>query len=508
MKNRITALVLFLLLGCIAVQAETTVRLIHSNDTHARIVPVNSKSHGDDVSGVLRRASLIKKIKRQTPEALVLDAGDMFQGTPFFNFFKGEACYRIAAAMGYEATTLGNHELDLSIENLLEKLQISGIRLLCCNVFYRNTGKPVFEPYRIFARNGKNIGVIGSIGDEAWESVDVKTKAPLFARPQTEMVRHFAAKIRPYVDLIVVLSHSGYELDLEMAAAINEIDVIIGGHTHTEVYAPQLVSNSQPGFDNGLNGTIVAQSGEHGIFLGIVDISLDDSGKIATFSGRLEKIDASVELESVPEVERLVAHYHGQLEAKMAKIAGHSQFELDYPKDLKDTKLLPMGSFTAAAMKDAGKADICLVNSGGIRAGISGSNITCGKVFEALPYDNTVVTFTMKGEEVKKMLDFICSGSDGLDGFQYAGLSGTMNFALGKAENIMIGKAPLEEHKTYRVSTSSFIANGNLGGDKLFAKIEAVEDSGIFMREAAIAFIEKLGELPDFTQNPLELKFP
>lgn len=508
MHNRIVTLFLFLLFGIAAVQAETTIRILHSNDTHARIVPINSKSHGKDVSGVLRRASLIKRIKKQTPDALVLDAGDMFQGTPFFNFFKGEACYRLAAAMGYDATTLGNHELDLSIENLLEKLQISGMRLLCCNVFYRNNGKPVFEPYRIFARNGKNIAVIGSIGDEAWESVDVKTKAPLFARPQTEMVRHFAGKLRPYVDLIVVISHSGYELDLEMAAVINEVDVILGGHTHTEVYSPQLVANSQTGFDNGLNGTIVAQTGEHGIFLGLVDISLDDSGKIVTFSGRLEKIDASVKLESVPEVERLVAHYHGQLEAKMAKIAGHSQFELDYPKDLKDTNLLPMGSFTAAAMKDAGKADICLVNSGGIRAGITGSHITYGKVFEALPYDNSVVTFVMKGEEVQKMLDFICSAPEGLDGFQYAGLSGTMNFALGKAENIKIGKAPLEAQKSYRVSTSSFIANGNLGGDKIFAKVEAVEDSGIFMREAAISYIEKLGELPDFSKNPLELKFP
>lgn len=504
-KNRYLLLALLLFVS-IAANAETVIRVIHTNDTHARIVPGESKAHGNDVSGAVRRAGLIKRLHNSWPQALILDAGDMFQGTPFFNFFKGEACYRIAAAAGYEATTLGNHELDLSLENLLEKLQISGVRLLCCNVFYRNTGRLVFEPYRIFKRHGRKIAVIGSIGDDAWVDVDVKTKAPLMAKPQTEMVRHYAQRLRPYVDLILVLSHAGYEVDTAMAAAVSEIDVIIGGHTHNELFSPVLVQNTSLGYDNGLNGTIVAQAGEHGIFVGTLQVTLADSGKIATFSGELLKINADTEIEPVPEVERLVKEYHGQLEAKMAKVAGHSQLALEYPKPLKKTHLLPMGTFAANAMKEAGQADICLVNSGGIRAGISAGDITYGDVFEALPYDNTVVTFSMQGQQVKQMLDYICSGAPELDGFQYAGLSGELDFVEARSKNIEINGEKLDLQKVYRVSTSSFIANGNLGGAKIFARVEGVEDSGIFMREAAISYLEKYKELPDFSLNPLKLK--
>lgn len=506
-KVCVLILLLTLVLGNINANAETAIKILHSNDTHSRIMPIDSKNFGKDVSGAVRRANLIAMIRQNFPQTLVLDAGDMFQGTPFFNFFKGEANYRIAKASGYHATTLGNHELDLSLENLLEKLRASGMRLLCCNVFYRNNDKHVFKPFHIFAREGKKIAVIGSIGDDAWIDIDKKTKAPLYATPQLETVRETAEKLRPYVDLIVVLSHSGYELDKKMAAAISEVDVILGGHTHTELFHPELVINnaSAGSYNNGLNGTIVAQTGEYGVFLGVVDLILDDAGKIATFSGRLEPITAKYDKVVNKEVHELVEYYHKQVESQMSRVAGSSETELSYPKNLKKTHLLPMGSFTAEAMRAAANADICLVNSGGIRAGIKSGKITCGQVFEALPYDNTVVTYLMSGAQLKKMLDFLCANSKDLDGFQYAGLSGTIDLVKARYENIKVNGEEIDENKIYRVCTSSFVANGNLGGDKLFARVEGVEDSGIFMRDAAIAYLEETGELPDFSQNPLKL---
>lgn len=492
-----------------SVCAETHIKILHTNDTHARIVPINSKLHGQDLSGATRRAMLIKEFKTKAPEALVLDAGDMFQGTPFFNFFNGEACYKIAKACGYDATTLGNHELDSSLENLLEKLKVSDMRLLCCNVLYRKNDQPAFAPYHIFERQGKKIGVIGSIGDEAWETVDKKTKAPLYAKPQTEMVEKFAKQIRAEVDLVVVLSHSGFEFDLLMAAEIAEIDVILGGHTHEEVFSPILVKNTNTlgdnAYNNGLDGTIVAQAGEHGIFLGVLDITLGDNGQIATFSGKLEIVDKKYDSESQSEVAKLVEFYHAQLKSKMARVAGKSKYELSYPKDLKKTHLLPMGSFTAEAMRTIAKADVCMVNSGGIRAGIPAGNVTCGQVFEALPYDNTVVTFLMKGDAVNRMLSFICKNPEKLDGFQYAGISGTFNFKTGMAHEVMIDDQLIDEKKVYRICTSSFIANGNLGGDILFAKVEGIEDSGVFMRDAAISYLELVKDLPEFGKNKLVL---
>jgi 2',3'-cyclic-nucleotide 2'-phosphodiesterase (5'-nucleotidase family) len=490
--------------------AETGIRILHTNDTHARIMPYLAKESFRNISGAVRRANLINKIKSDYPQSLLLDAGDNLQGTPFYSIFKGEACFRIARALGYEATTLGNHELDNSLANLLEKLQMSGLRLLCCNVFYRNTDKPVFRPYHVFKRNGKKIAVIGSIGDEAWDGVDIMTKAPLYATPQIGAVRKTAKRIRPYVDLIVVLSHAGFEPDEKMAAAISEIDVILGGHSHTPLVRPLLIKNSgrpDSGFyNNGLHGTIVAQAGKHGKFLGVLDVKLTQNSKIATFSGHLKVIDKRYDLPNNTEVAKMVNFYHKQLEAQMSQIAGHTERELSYPADLKKTHLLPMGSFAAEAMRHTGKADICLVNSGGIRSGMPAGDITWGHIYQALPYDNTVVTFLMRGSEIERMIKLLCHNNEKFDGFQFAGLEGTLNMADGQPENITINGVPLDKNKVYRVSTSSFVANGNLGGDLLFAKVESIENSHIFMRDAAIAYLQKNPQVPDFSQNKLSIK--
>ncbi|GAB4271193.1 MAG: bifunctional UDP-sugar hydrolase/5'-nucleotidase [Candidatus Rifleibacteriota bacterium] len=501
--KRFVSILLLLVFSVTAQATETTVKILHTNDTHARIIPIDSKLYGKNVSGAIRRASFISKIKQQAPDTLVLDSGDMFQGTPFFTFFKGEACYKIAKAMGYDATTLGNHELDNSLSLLLEKLRISDMLLLCCNVFYRNTDKPVFKPYEIFERFGKKIAVIGSIGDEAWDVIDRKTKAPLYAKPQFETVKEFVSKVRNDVDLVIVLSHSGFEKDKLMAARVPGIDVILGGHSHTEVNNPVLVTNAAN--KNGIAGTIVTQAGEHGIFVGMLDLTMSEDGQIATYSGGLHIIDSTITEEPNPEVAKLVKFYHEQLKSKMAQIAGKSEFELSYPKDQKKVKLLPMGSFTAMAMKDCVNADVCLVNSGGIRAGIKAGNITWGQIFEALPYDNTVVTFLMKGKDVKKMFDFVAKNPDKLDGFQFAGISGTIDQVKGECTGLKINNEIIDDEKIYRICTSSFIANGNLGGDLLFANCESIEDSSIFMREAAIKYLEKVKELQDFSKNPLTL---
>ena len=487
--------------------ADTQVTLLHTNDTHAHIMPFESKTDGTQSGGIARRATLIKSLKAQTPHALVLDAGDMFQGTPFYNIFKGEACHKLAVAAGYEATTIGNHELDNSLENLQTQIANSGIRMLCCNVFYHDSKRPVFQGYHIFLRNGLKIAVIGSVGNEAWENIDRKIRTPLFQTDQTTTVRQVAQRLRRYVDLIVVLSHAGLEFDEQMAAQVAEIDVIIGGHTHKELTEPVLIKN-KPGigdYDNGLAGTIVVQAGEYGALLGKLDLLIDDNGQISTYSGRLIRVTPEYEPPPGDMVHELASSYHSQLEKLMNQVAGFTGKELVLTKELKKTHILPMGTFTAQSMLEAGKGDICLVNTGAIRNPVDAGEITIGEIYEALPYDNTVVTFTMSGKEVQAMFDHICSNSNPPDGYQYAGISAELDMVGGHARNILIGGQPIEDNKKYRVSTSSFMANGNIDGDKLFARIESVEDSGVFMRDAAIAYLGRVKNTPDFSTPAVKL---
>lgn len=498
---------LFFMLLAVALPAQTELMFLHTNDTHARLIPFSHKTHGPDSGGIVRRSGLVNSIREKYPHALLLDAGDMFQGTPFYNIFKGEACHRAAVACGYDATTLGNHELDNSFENLQMQLQKSGMRLLCCNVFYRGTAKHAFKPYHVFIRNGYRIGVIGSIGNDAFACIDIKTKAGLESRDQTLSVRETAKKIRPYTDFIVVLSHAGIIEDKQMAAEISEIDLIIGGHSHEELQHPLLITNKeqQTRYNNGLNGTIVAQAGEHGIFLGQVKLTVNAAGKIATFTGGLTRVTAAHEATADPELKKLVAGYHDQLNQTMQQVAGFSATAMDIPKEKKKTHILPMGTFTAQAMLEAGKGDICLVNSGAIREGLSSGKLTYGDIYESLPYDNTVVTFSMKGSALKQMLDYICENFYDLDGFQFAGIEAEFNLKEKLAKNIIIDGKPLDHEKDYRVSTSSFVANGNLHGDKLFGSVEKIEDSGVFMREAAIEYLLRVGDMPDFSAEKVSI---
>ncbi len=503
------ALLALLLFFVVSADAATRITLLHTNDTHSHMLPFDSKQHGPDSGGIVRRAGLIEKIRQEGHEPLLLDAGDILQGTPLYNIFMGEACYRTARACGYDATTLGNHELDNDLANLQTQLSVTGMRLLCCNVFYRDSNRSVFEPYYIFKRNGLKIAVIGSIGNEAWEDIDRKIRAPMHQVDQTTATGDIARRIRPYVDLIVVLSHAGLEFDKQMAASISEIDVILGGHTHVELHQPILVSNlpESGGWQNGLNGTIVAQTGEWGHFLGRLDLTIDTQKKITDWSGQLLKVSAEFEHLAPQNLKSMVAAYEQKLNDIMNKIVGEAAADMVFPKEQRKKELLPMGAFTAMSMQNTSAADVCIVNSGAIRTDLKAGPITRGAIFEALPYDNTVVTFTMSGLALQKMLDFVAANFGDPDGYQISGVTGILNKNTGRAENVLVAGKPIVSDGSYRVSTTSFMANGNIAGDKLFADIQKTEDSGIFMRDAALAWLEKFNSIPDLRNTGLHLEW-
>ncbi|HNX75304.1 MAG TPA: bifunctional UDP-sugar hydrolase/5'-nucleotidase [Candidatus Rifleibacterium sp.] len=487
--------------------AGTWLTILHTNDTHSHMLPFESKQFGPDCGGIVRRAGLIEKIRNETGELLLLDAGDILQGTPVYSIFKGEACFKAAKACGYDATTLGNHEFDNGLANLQTQLATSGMRLLCCNVFQRDTNRHVFAPYHVFLRQGLKIGVIGSIGNEAWDDTDRQIRAPLHQIDQITEVRATARRIQPHVDLVVLLSHAGIEFDRILAASVPEVDVLIGGHTHEVLSTPLLIEHSPEAgvARNGLNGTIVAQTGEWGTFLGRINLLVEAGGKIASWSGQLEKVTPEFEGLASPEIKNLVQEYALKLEDIMNSVVGSATSALPFPKDQRKKDLLPMGTFTAMGMREAAQSDICIINSGAIRADLPTGSIKRGAIFEALPYDNSVVTFTMTGAALNTMLDYLAANYGEPDGYQFDGFSGTLNMTTGKAENIQVGGKPVEASGSYRVCTSSFMANGNIAGDKLFATVTKVEDSGVLMRDAALAWLEKHGTIPDLSQPAIRI---
>lgn len=248
--------------------------ILHTNDVHSRLesFPMDGgKNQG--LGGVAVRAELIKKIRSETDQVLLLDAGDIFQGTPFFNLYKGEPEMKAMAAMGYDAATMGNHDFDAGLENFATQLNHGGFPLLMCNYDFTNTPMEFkYRPYKIFRKGKLKIGVT-AVGIELNGLVPDSLFGNTKYLDPIEKANEMAGKLKKEegCDMIICLSHLGYKYDNEkvsdvvLAAASENIDLIIGGHTHTFLDAPVVIKNKS-GSD-----VLINQVGWAGIVLGRLD---------------------------------------------------------------------------------------------------------------------------------------------------------------------------------------------------------------------------------------------
>lgn len=250
--------------------------ILHTNDVHSRLEPFPMDGgRNQGMGGVAARASLIRKIRDEQDHVLLLDAGDIFQGTPYFNLYKGEPEIRAMSAMGYDACTIGNHDFDAGMENLASQLdRHASFPMLVSNYDFTNTameGKTI--PYKIFRKGRLKIGVFG-IGIEMQGLVpDNLYGATKYLDPvqKANEVSSILKKDKN-CDMIICLSHLGYQYkttnkvsDEVMAKETENIDLIIGGHTHTFLEKPIVVKNKKG------NDTLINQVGFAGIILGRLD---------------------------------------------------------------------------------------------------------------------------------------------------------------------------------------------------------------------------------------------
>lgn len=261
----------------------TKITILHTNDVHSHIDPFpDNDPKYPGLGGAARRAALVKKIRSEEKNVLLLDAGDIYQGTYYFNKYGGELELKIMSQMGYDATTIGNHDFDNGLDGIVSKLQFANFPFLCANYDFTDTvmqGKT--SPYKIVEKAGIKIGIFG-LGIELEGLVDKKNYgATRYLDPMVkaaETALHL--KKEKKCDVIICLSHLGFKYaekkisDVEFAKQSRYIDLIIGGHTHTFLDKP-LVSKNRDGAS-----VCVAQVGWAGIKLGRIDLYLDkNTGK-------------------------------------------------------------------------------------------------------------------------------------------------------------------------------------------------------------------------------------
>ncbi len=271
----------------------TKITILHTNDVHSHIdpFPANDPKY-PGLGGIAQRAAIINDIRNRETNVLLFDAGDIFQGTPYFNLFGGEVELKLMSQLGYDAATIGNHDFDNGVNGLAEQLKNANFPLINCNYDFRGTpmfGKTI--PFKVFEKEDVRIGVFG-LGIELQGLVDKKMYGntiyldPLERAAETTHYLKYTEKC----DLIICLSHLGYKYpddkvsDEILAKKSLNIDLIIGGHTHTFIDTPKVYKN-RDGKD-----VLVAQVGWAGVKLGRIDFFVDKKFRKLSAEGTTLKV--------------------------------------------------------------------------------------------------------------------------------------------------------------------------------------------------------------------------
>jgi len=277
-------------LGGLGLQSFTSpetkkITILHTNDVHSHIDPFGPEDgRNANKGGVARRATLVDSIRKENSNTLLLDAGDIFQGTPYFNYYGGELEFKLMSMLKYDLATIGNHDFDNGIDGLYAQIPHAKFDFVSANYDFSNTVMDAHvEPYKIFMKNGIKIGIFG-LGIQLEGLVDKNMfKETVYNNP-IEIAQDMSRilKDEQSCDLVICLSHIGYNYknnpervsDLMLAKATKDIDLIIGGHTHTFLPKPTIEKNSAG------NNVLVNQVGAYGLYLGKIDFYFEPGKEV------------------------------------------------------------------------------------------------------------------------------------------------------------------------------------------------------------------------------------
>lgn len=260
----------FCISGVCLAQQKVEIALLHTSDVHSRLEPIDSK---DDINfnkgGFVRRAAFVKKLRECGTNVLLLDCGDISQGTPYYNLFKGEAEVKMMNEMGYDALAIGNHEFDFGLENMARLFKMAKFPVVCANYdVSRTILKKIVKPYVILERFDIKIGIFG-LGIKLEGLVQKKNCKGIIYKDPVLVANKVAALLKDKgCDVVICLSHLGVESDRKLLAETRNMDVILGGHSHTFMEKPKTYLNIDG------KGVILMHSGSRGTSIGRIDLIL------------------------------------------------------------------------------------------------------------------------------------------------------------------------------------------------------------------------------------------
>jgi 5'-nucleotidase / UDP-sugar diphosphatase len=362
--------------GCTSAEGPVrSLTILHTNDLHARFLP-DERGRG----GFAHLATAIERERKNSETAIVLLAGDLVQGTPVSSIYEGVPCYEVAAAMGFDANVLGNHEFDYTWRKIPEFIAASNFPTVTANVVNEAGELLAPEPYVILERDGLRIAVIGVLMEDLDRVTKGNQRGPWRLLPAAETARKYARRLRDDVDLVVVLAHLFDDEELEILEGVPEIDVLVGGHNHRGQTRPNVV-----------DGRIGVKVGANGRELGRLDLEID-TGRKKVVSHNWQRIPILArKFPADPRVQQLVDKW----ESKVATV-------VDVPIG-RATRNFGKGEVVdliEQAMMDAVGADMAYMNAGGTRDVIHRGEILVRHVWQILPFGNQLVYARLNGREL------------------------------------------------------------------------------------------------------------
>ena len=491
---------------------DRTLVILHTNDFHGHPLEF-SYNQAPGAGGLPAIATFVAQVRAKHKNVLLLDAGDLNTGAHESNFFKAVPDIVGLNYIGYDAMALGNHEFDHPISILKKQERLANFPFLSANVKTKG-GARLVRPYTIKRFSNFTVGIFGLTLKETEMIGNPEHVRDLVIEDEVKSAQKMVKALRGKVDILIALVHMGIWDDnargsRRLAASVKGIDLIIDGHTHTDLTEPLFVNN-----------TPIVQAWKWGLKVGQGIMKLGQ-GKVSSFEWKSVPINIKQKIRREEAAQDFVflgeeyrqdefllsalTPFAAQVESMLSEVVGVAGGPFDNENVRKQETAL--GNLIADAMLWCTRhlnVDFAVQNGGGIRSNLPEGPITKRHIYDILPFDNTVVVLKMKGSQIFQLFDHIAAVPIGRGGFPQVseGVRFTINYHNRRCENVTIGGKPVDPEKVYSIATNSYLASGG-DGYTLFLRALDQYDTSIFQRDALSEYIKSMKQklTPDINRR-------
>ena len=495
------------------------ITILHTNDFHARFRPISkydnncsakNNAKGKCFGGTARLITAIEDARSRHSNTILLDGGDQFQGTLFYNLYKGKVAAEMMNKLEYDGMAVGNHEFDDGPETLRAFMDTVNFPVLMANanVHMEPELKDKLQKSTTLYRNNQKIGLIGVVTEDVVEISSpgdniIFTDAIAAVQSEVDFLTEAG------VNKIILLSHSSYEIDKMIAANTTGVDVIVGGHDNT--YLSNISDRAKGPYPTVVNGTQIVQAYAYGKFLGELSVIFDEAGNVVYATGEPITIDGSVNENS--QIVARLDELEEPIKELKETIVGTVSNSLTGDRAVCRVQECDMGNMIADAMRDAvidKGYTIALQNSGGIRASLDSGEVSLGEIMSILPFQNTLSTFKVTGQQLLIAIENGVSQVEDVAGRfpQVSGMRYTFDPSKpaneGRVTSIEIDEdgswKPLDLNKTYGMVSNNFIRSGG-DGYKVFRSASEIYDFGPDLADVVANYIKANPGYSGYTDN-------